>query len=223
MNNKNNEAFKQDTTHGDRTHWLQLEALYAKEFRGGLSTIQLQQSATTINGDDIIVEVTGTIALDPQDDFTMLITIDEDTTPTNTINAVDAVINPQTYDATNDVAGTRYLLTDDIGDSKTLDANKTTPWGSLVAQANDIIEKVGTEWIVDFNANSDDSTQLGLGLLDSSTLVDSTQGMTGGDSSFTKVQYVTNITTGIQYKWTGSIWIKSYEGFYEPGTWAITF
>ena len=223
MNNKDNEAFKQDTTHGNRTNWLQLEALYSKEFRGGLSTIQLQQSATTINGDDIIIEVTGTIALDPQDELTMLITIDEDTTPTNTINAVDAVINPQTYNATNDVAGTRYLLTDDIGDSKTLDANKTTPWGSLVAQANDIIEKVGTEWIVDFNANFDGSTQLGLGLLDSSTFVDSTQGMAGGDSSFTKVQYVTNITTGIQYKWTGSIWVKAYEGFYEPGTWSITF
>ena len=223
MNNKDNEAFKQDTTHGNRTNWLQLEALYSKEFRGGLSTIQLQQSATTINGDDIIIEVTGTIALDPQDELTMLITIDDDTTPTNTINAVDAVINPQTHDATNDVAGTRYLLTDDIGDSKTLDANKTTPWGSLVAQTNDIVEKVGTEWIVDFNANSDDSTQLGTGLLDSSTLVDSTQGMTGGDSSFTKVQYVTNITTGIQYKWTGTMWVKSYEGFYEPGTWSITF
>ena len=224
MNNKDNEAFKQDTTHGNRTNWLQLEALYSKEFRGGLSTIQLQQSATTINGDDIIIEVTGTIALDPQDELTMLITIDDDTTPTNTINAVDAVINPQTHNATNDVAGTRYLLTDDIGDSKTLDANKTTPWGSLVAQTNDIVEKVGTEWIVDFNANSDDSTQLGLGFLDSSTHIDSTHtDRPIGDSSFTSVQYVTNITTGIQYKWTGSIWIKSYEGFYEPGTWSITF
>ena len=88
---------------------------------------------------------------------------------------------------------------------------------------NDIIEKVGTEWIVDFNANSDDSTQLGLGLLDSSTFVDSTAGTVNGDSTFTRVQYVTNVTTGIQYKWTGSIWVKSYEGFYEPGTWSITF
>ena len=85
--------------------------------------------------------MTGTIALDPQDELTMLITIDEDTTPTNTINAVDAVINPQTYDATNDVAGTRYLLTNDIGSSDGSTINKTTPWGTLVAQANDIIEK----------------------------------------------------------------------------------
>jgi len=221
--NRDNQVFASDTQYGNKTNWLALEALYSKEFRGGLSTIQLQQSATTLNGDDIIVDVTGTIALDPQDEFTMLITIDEDTTPTNTINAVDAVINPTRFDPTNAPAGTRYLLTDDIGDRLTDTANKTTPWGTLVAQANDIVEKVGSKWIVDFNANSDDSTQLGTGLLDSSTLVDSTQGMTGGDSSFTKVQYVTNITTGIQYKWTGSIWIKSYEGFYEPGTWSITF
>lgn len=221
--NRDNLVFKADTQYGNKTNWLALEALYSKEFRGGLSTIQLQQSATTINGDDIIVEVTGTIALDPQDEFTMLITIDEDTTPTNTINAVDAVINPTRFNPTGAPAGTRYLLTEDIGDRLTETANKTTPWGNLVAEANDIVEKVGSEWIVDFNANFDDSTQLGTGLLDSSTFVDSTRGMTGGDSSFTKVQYVTNITTGIQYKWTGSVWVKSYEGFYEPGTWSITF
>ena len=221
--NRDNQVFTSDTQYGDKTNWLQVEALYSKEFRGGLSTISLQQSATTLYGEDIIVDVTGTIALDPQDEFTMLITIDEDTTPTNTINAVDAVINPTRFDPTNAPAGTRYLLTDDIGDRLTATANKTTPWGNLVAQANDIVEKVGSEWIVDFNANFDDSTQLGTGLLDSSTLVDSTVGMTGGDSSFTKVQYVTNITSGIQYKWTGTMWVKSYEGFYEPGTWSITF
>jgi len=36
---------------------------------------------------------------------------------------------------------------------------------------------------------------------------------------------VTNMTTGIQYKWqpTVGIWFKSFEGFYEPGTWSIEF
>ena len=45
------------------------------------------------------------------------------------------------------------------------------------------------------------------------------------DSTFATQQYVTNLTSGIQYKWipANSMWVKSYEGFYEPGTWSITF
>jgi hypothetical protein len=34
-------------------------------------------------------------------------------------------------------------------------------------------------------------------------------------------QYVTNITTGIQYRWTGDAWVKSYQGAYPGGTWRI--
>jgi len=31
--------------------------------------------------------------------------------------------------------------------------------------------------------------------------------------------YVQNIKTGIQYRWTGSEWLKSFEGEYKPGDW----
>ena len=34
-------------------------------------------------------------------------------------------------------------------------------------------------------------------------------------------QYVTNITTGIQYEWTGAGWVKSYQGVYPGGTWSL--
>jgi hypothetical protein len=34
-------------------------------------------------------------------------------------------------------------------------------------------------------------------------------------------QYVTNITTGIQYEWDGEAWIKSYQGVYVGGTWSL--
>ena len=145
--------------------------------------------------------------------------------PTNTINAVDKVINPTTYNPSGDANGTRYLLTDDIGDRLTETANKTTEWGKLVAKTNDIIEKVGGEWIVDFHGTFDDSTQLALGLQDSSS-ARGTVGLDSAtqlDSTFTKIHYVTNITTGVQFKWTGEFWIKSYEGFYAPGTWTISF
>jgi len=35
--------------------------------------------------------------------------------------------------------------------------------------------------------------------------------------------YTTNLKTGIQYKWTGSEWIMSYEGEYPDGTWRIAY
>ena len=31
--------------------------------------------------------------------------------------------------------------------------------------------------------------------------------------------YTTNITTGIQYKWDGEQWVKSFEGEYASGYW----
>ena len=42
------------------------------------------------------------------------------------------------------------------------------------------------------------------------------------DSSAEKgVHYLTNSNTQLQYKWTGSEWIKSYEGEYKAGDWSI--
>jgi hypothetical protein len=58
--------------------------------------------------------------------------------------------------------------------------------------ANNIIEFDGNDWVVAF---------------------DSTTG--------TNIQYTTNITTGLQYLWTGEQWVKSYEGIYPSGSWSI--
>jgi len=39
------------------------------------------------------------------------------------------------------------------------------------------------------------------------------------------VQFVTNLTTGLQYRWSGSErgaeWVKSYEGLYTGGEWSL--
>jgi hypothetical protein len=217
--NIENRAFVSQSQYGTKIKWTSVEAMYSKTFTAGLSQIKLQQSSTNVNGDDILVEVEGTIAIDPQDDNTMLFTVDQDSVPTNTINAVDAVINPQTFNPTGVANGTRYLLTESVGDDSTIIAgNGASAWGTLVASANDIVEKVDGEFVVDFNADFDDgSTQLQRGLQDSSSA--------NGDSTRGVVQYVTNLTSSIQYKWlpTSNIWVKSYEGFYEPGTWTIVF
>jgi len=62
------------------------------------------------------------------------------------------------------------------------------PAWNIDATGNDIIQYDGANWIVIFNS-----------------------------SISTGVQYVTNTYTSKQFKWTGSIWISSYEGVYNPG------
>ena len=159
--------------------------------RPGISLIYLEQEDGS--------EVVGTIAVDPTDDRFLLYTIDEDTVPQNTLSPIDAVIDPLVSGPGAGlpaaVAGTRYLLTEDTGsyEGTSPEAWQGTGNQPLVAQANDIVEYDGSRWIVVFDsANSPNNTQ-----------------------------YVTNITTGIQYRWTGTTWVKSYQGLYPGGQWRL--
>jgi hypothetical protein len=143
-------------------------------------------------------EVAGTIAYDPSDDRFMLYTIDEDTVPQNTLSPVRSVIDPLRSGPNEGlpapVEGQRYLLTEDTGsDDGYAVAWQGTLGQPLIARKNDIIEYLDGRWQVVFQNNS----------------------------SPDNLQYVTNITTGIQYKWTGTIWIKSYQGLYPGGQWRI--
>jgi hypothetical protein len=159
--------------------------------RPGISQMRLEQEDGS--------EVVGTIAYDPSDDRFLLFDIDEDSLPQNTLPPVDAVINPLRSGPgeglDSELIGQRYLLTEDTG---SWDGTSPVDWQGeggqpLVAKANDIIEFDGVQWVVAF-----DST-----------------------SSPNNLQYVTNITTGIQYKWTGTAWIKSYQGLYPGGQWRL--
>jgi hypothetical protein len=140
-------------------------------------------------------QVIGTVTLDPTDERFMLFDVDIDTIPQNTMSAVNAVIDPLLSGPGTGLpsaaAGQRYLILNAIGNT-----NNTQPssaWGGLFAIANDIIEYNGTDWIVTF----------------------------GSTTNITNIQYVTNITTGLQYLWTGSQWVKSYEGLYPGGEWSL--
>jgi hypothetical protein len=143
-------------------------------------------------------EVIGTIALDPTDDRFLLFTVDEDTVPQNTLDPVTAVIDPLLSGPGSGLplsaVGQRYLFTESTGSNDGFaEAWAGTDNQPLVARANDIEAWDGNRWVVYF-----DST-----------------------SSPDNLQYVTNITTGIQYEWTGSAWIKSYQGLYPGGTWSL--
>jgi hypothetical protein len=65
-------------------------------------------------------------------------------------------------------------------------------WLGLIANANDIIEYNGARWIVAFDSQNQ-----------------------------TEAQYVTNLTTSIQYKWAGTSWVKSIDGLYQGGSWNL--
>ena len=138
-------------------------------------------------------EIVGTIATTTLDETILLFNIDTDTIPANTISSVLKIINPLTFEPTNPTDGDRYLIVNDIGDStNTFDA---TAWGNLRASVNDIIQYNAAtgKWGVVWSATDFDST----------------------------VEYVTNLNTGIQYKFNGTNWVKSYEGIYIGGKWTI--
>jgi hypothetical protein len=143
-------------------------------------------------GDD--TQIIGTVSFDPTDDRFLLIDLDADTLPQNTLDPIDAIIDPLVSGPGAGLpaasAGTRYLVLEDIGAAD--NAVPSTSWGLVVARANDIIEYTGTQWQVVFEAAGDDT-----------------------------VQFVTNVTTGIQYRWTGTTWVKSYEGLYPGGEWSL--
>jgi len=138
-------------------------------------------------------EIIGTIATTTLDDTILLYSIDQDTIPANTLTAVSKIINPATFDPGTPTNGTRYLVINDVGDSTA--SFQSATWGTLVASVGDIIEYNSTtsKWNIAFDASDPDSTQ----------------------------HYVTNLNTGIQYRFNGTEWVKSYEGVYTQGNWSL--
>ena len=138
-------------------------------------------------------EIVGTIATTTLDDTILMYNIDTDTIPDNTLTAVKKIINPLTFAPDSPGNGDRYLIIDEIGDSTATVQSST--WGNLIASVGDIIEYSTAEsrWRKVFDASDPDSTQ----------------------------HYVTNLNTGIQYRFNGTEWVKSYEGVYTQGNWSI--
>ena len=178
---------------GTADSWHNLVSIYG-ELNNGVSQVRLLQ-------EDGITEVVGTVTYHPTDDTKLIFNADIDTYPSNTLTAINAIIDPQrvTVDTsiTNPAAGTRYLLLDDIGSTKNPAHYGPVAWHGadntdLVAHANDIVQYNGSHWTVSFDSRT-----------------------------HTSVQYVSNLTTGTQYKWTGTQWVKSWEGEYKGGLWTL--
>lgn len=189
---KNNIAsHAEDVTMPNHTvSWRSLLDLYPGQFRANLTQLRLIKP----DGNEVVAYV----SLDPLDERRMLLNIDTDTIPTNTIigsrGTIDAIINPDTFNPGTPAVGTRYLILENINSDS---VNGPAAWlqsngDGFTASANDIIEWDGSDWIILFNS---------LEVAD--------------------ITYITNIYTGIQYKWDGESWSKSFEGIYDKDAWRI--
>jgi hypothetical protein len=176
--------------------WRSLLDLHPGKFTAGLSQLRFVQPDDT--------EVVAYVNLMSNDDYTMILNIDTDTIPSNTIIAgrgsVDAVINPETFNPQGIIAGTRYLILEDINiNDQYLEPGYSGPtaWKNIdssdpTAHANDIIEWDGSTWNIVFDS-----------------------------ASTTDVIYITNAYTGTQYKWDQGAWSKTYEGVYDKKLWRL--
>lgn len=176
--------------------WLKLIDLYPGKFRAGLSQLRFSKDGSS--------EVVATVTLNPTNDNEMILNIDPDTIPSNTIisgrGTVDAIVNPLTYVPTGIVAGTRYLILDGINTSDAVGtvgyigpiAWKNADSSDFIAGANDIIEWNGSSWSVVFDSSTSSSTI-----------------------------YVTNAYTGVQYQYIDGDWSKSYDGIYDRKLWRL--
>lgn len=172
---------------GTPDHWHNIINMYGT-LRSGISQIKLSQP----NG---VADVVGTISYNPLDDTALIFNVISNTVPTNTLSPINAIVNPQgTGPGINNfpvaTTGQRYLLIDELGYAGS--SYQETAWGGLVANANDIIQYNGTNWVVSFDSRN-----------------------------IIETQYITNITTSIQYRWDGTEWVKSVDGYYSGGYWSV--
>jgi hypothetical protein len=191
----NNSGVQVPTAPPSNLLWHTVVDLYGA-LRNGISQIRLDNPYDT----SIIV---GTVSYDPTDDRFLLFTVDADTIPANTLDAVNAIVDPQAKGPGTinglpaAAAGQRYLFINDTGSASTEDPGFAQAWrgtdgSALVANTNDIVEYDGTRWNIAFDSSNESN-----------------------------VQYVSNLTTSVQYRWAEGEWLKSYEGLYTEGNWSL--
>lgn len=116
------------------------------ELRDGISQIRLRKSNNPGNPDNDII---GRLS-ESSDPGALDVIIDEDTLPSNTINPITGIVNPQKNYPGDGVMpaasiGQRYLITQDLPQSNN--------WNLSSGDANDIIEFNGSIWAVAFDSD----------------------------------------------------------------------
>lgn len=137
-------------------------------------------------------DIVGTLALNPLDETKLVINFDQDTYNTNTL--IDGVVTRGNVDAI--INPETYNPGVPVGNPRYLLLNDiasgAAAWNNFVAKANDIVEWDGTQWVVVLEAATID-----------------------------QVVYITNLRTGVQYKYEQGEWTRAFEGDYQKGSWRI--
>jgi len=215
-------TFERRQRQGTPLSWLPILTSTPHKYVAGASSIYLTQSNGTL--------VVGTFAINSLDETKLLVEWNPDTLVSNTgidsngivegymgyngigsyrpnsPGTIDAIVNPLNFNPRKSgtpTTGARYLLVEDVGfagapanpvtGAPAVPPTETQAWGLLLAKANDIVEWSGSQWHVIFEASQNSTTMV----------------------------WQTNIYTGVQYKWDGIQWKKSFEGEYGPDLWKI--
>lgn len=146
---------------------------------------------TQVNGNEIV----GTLALNPLDETKLVINFDQDTYNTNSLIVNDLTgITRGTIDAI--INPETFNPGIPVGNPRYLLLNdiptNTSAWGNFTAVANDIIEWDGFDWTIAQSASAID-----------------------------QIIYITNLRTGVQYKFEAGEWTRAFEGEYQKGSWRI--
>jgi hypothetical protein len=195
-----------DQRNSDPLDWNSILAL-----RGGYRPGS-QIYFTQASGYDLV----GTYVINPIDPSLLTVTFDEGTIPSNDLleavdvqgrrlsgasaGTIDAIIDPYKFNPITTpngrFLGARYLMLDDVNPQS---SNQDGPdaWKNLDGTdpeiySNTIIEWDGERWTEVFDADTAEGAY-----------------------------YITNLRTGIQYKFDQGQWLKSFEGEYQSGYWGF--
>jgi hypothetical protein len=177
---------------GDLSSWSACIDKYGA-LRNGITQLRL------IDQTDPTTEIIGTIAISPTDDTILLFNVDTQTLPANTLQAINAVIDPARVapginGLPNVAVGQRYLLLSSIGSIS--DGESAVGWTingfETVANRNDIIEYNGDKFTVSFDSQNTAS-----------------------------IQVVTNLISSKQYKFVKNEWVKAVDGEYTNLNWRL--
>lgn len=176
------------------TSWRGLMEALPGTYSAGISQLRLVKDDSSYAG----LEIVGTVTVNPLNETELHINFDSDTLPTDTV-----ITGPVNTGGSIDyvIDPGKFDPTQEksnglrillLGEIPQGQSWKNADGGLLEASENDIVEWDGTSWHVIFDADSTST-----------------------------ISYITNLNTGIQYKWTGSEWILSYYGEYPQGTWSL--
>lgn len=152
--------------------------------KNGITEIRLKLGDLS-NPQEVILKVTE----NTENENLLNYTVDTATLPNDTITMINGVVDPTRSAPGNGnipgvQAGQRYLVTDSVP--------QTGLWGNVIADANDIIEYNGSNWIVSFDSSAVNATA-----------------------------YTTNANTMAKLYYTGTDWVIAIEGIFDQGYWRI--